>query len=136
MTGGIQGERPELSAYTDFDRAEWSALRAATPLTLTEADVEALRGLNEPFELSEVEDVYLPLTRLLNLRFAATRDLRVVTETFLGHLHARVPYVIGIGGSVAAGKSTIKLRPRDAAGITDAEFQYLIRAALVAGAGH
>ncbi len=51
--------------------------------------------------------MYLPLTRLLNLRFAATRDLRVVTETFLGHLHARVPYVVGIGGSVAAGKSTI-----------------------------
>ncbi len=100
-------ERAELSPYVDFDRAQWSALRASTPLTLTEADVDALRGLNEPFELSEVEDVYLPLTRLLNLRFAATRDLRVVTETFLGHLHARVPYVIGIGGSVAAGKSTI-----------------------------
>jgi type I pantothenate kinase len=97
----------ELSPYVEFDRAQWSALRASTPLTLTEADVEALRGLNEPFELSEVEDVYLPLTRLLNLRFGATRDLRVVTETFLGHEPACVPYVIGIGGSVAAGKSTI-----------------------------
>ena len=100
-------ERAELSPYVDFDRAQWSALRAATPLTLTEADVDSLRGLNEPFELSEVEDVYLPLTRLLNLRFAATRDLRSVTETFLGHQPARVPFVIGIGGSVAAGKSTI-----------------------------
>jgi type I pantothenate kinase len=100
-------ERSAVSAYTDFDRAQWSALRAATPLTLTEADVEALRGQNEPFELSEVEDVYLPLTRLLNLRFSATRDLRSVTETFLGHLHMSVPFVIGIGGSVAAGKSTI-----------------------------
>ena len=107
MTGGEQHDRSELSPYVEFDRAQWSALRAATPLTLTEADVEALRGLNEPFELSELEEVYLPLTRLLNLRFSATRDLRVVTETFLGHLHARVPYVIGIGGSVAAGKSTI-----------------------------
>ena len=105
--GGVERSRSELSPYVDFDRAQWSALRAATPLTLTEADVEALRGLNEPFELSEVEDVYLPLTRLLNLRFAATRDLRVVTETFLGHDPASVPYVIGIGGSVAAGKSTI-----------------------------
>ena len=104
---GDESNRAELSPYVDFDRAQWSALRAATPLTLTEADVDALRGLNEPFELSEVEDVYLPLTRLLNLRFAATRDLRAVTETFLGHLHAQVPYVIGIGGSVAAGKSTI-----------------------------
>ena len=107
MTGGIAGERPALSAYTDFDRAQWSALRAATPLTLDESDVDALTGLNEPVELGEVEDVYLPLTRLLNLRFSAARDLRTVTEIFLGHLHSRVPFVIGIGGSVAAGKSTI-----------------------------
>jgi type I pantothenate kinase len=103
----LERARSELSPYVDFDRAQWSALRASTPLTLTEADVESLRGLNEPFELSEVEAVYLPLTRLLNLRFGATRDLRVVTERFLGHDPARVPYVIGIGGSVAAGKSTI-----------------------------
>ncbi len=107
MAESFERSRSELSPYVDFDRAQWSALRASTPLTLTESDVESLRGLNEPFELSEVEDVYLPLTRLLNLRFAATRDLRVVTETFLGHAPARVPYVIGIGGSVAAGKSTI-----------------------------
>ena len=106
MTGGTP-RRPELSPYVEFDRAQWSALRASTPLTLSESDVEALRGRSEPFEVREVEEVYLPLTRLLNLRFSATRDLRVVTETFLGHLHARVPYVIGIGGSVAAGKSTI-----------------------------
>jgi type I pantothenate kinase len=107
VAASSERERSELSPYVDFDRAQWSALRASTPLTLTESDVDALRGLNEPFELSEVEDVYLPLTRLLNLRFAATRDLRVVTETFLGYAPARVPYVIGIGGSVAAGKSTI-----------------------------
>jgi type I pantothenate kinase len=107
VAGGNERERAGLSPYVDFDRAQWSALRASTPLTLDESDIDALRGLNEPFEMSEVEDVYLPLTRLLNLRFSATRDLRVVTETFLGHLPARVPYVIGIGGSVAAGKSTI-----------------------------
>ncbi|MDQ1509395.1 MAG: type pantothenate kinase [Actinomycetota bacterium] len=107
MAESLERARSELSPYVDFDRAQWSALRASTPLTLTEADVESLRGLNEPFELSEVEAVYLPLTRLLNLRFGATRDLRVVTERFLGHDPARVPYVIGIGGSVAAGKSTI-----------------------------
>jgi type I pantothenate kinase len=107
VAGSSERERSELSPYVDFDRAQWSALRASTPLTLTESDVDSLRGLNEPFEINEVEDVYLPLTRLLNLRFAATRDLRVVTETFLGYLPAHVPYVIGIGGSVAAGKSTI-----------------------------
>ena len=98
---------PELDPYVDFGRDEWARLRASTPLPLTEADIAQLRGLNEPMEMREVEDVYLPLSRLLNLRVAATRELHAVTETFLGHLHAGVPYVIGIAGSVAAGKSTI-----------------------------
>ena len=84
-----------------------AALRASTPLSLAEDDLAALRGLDEPMPMREVEEVYLPLSRLLNLRVAATRELHSVTETFLGHLHARVPYVIGIAGSVAAGKSTI-----------------------------
>ncbi|MGQ0825657.1 MAG: type I pantothenate kinase [Actinomycetota bacterium] len=100
-------EERELSPYVDFTREEWSRLRASTPLTLTQADVDLLRGHNEPVELSEVEEVFLPLSRLLNLRFAATRELHASTETFLGQLHARVPYVIGLAGSVAVGKSTI-----------------------------
>jgi type I pantothenate kinase len=99
--------QPDLDPYVDFGRDEWSRLRASTPLPLGEQDVEKLRGLNEPMPLTEVEDIYLPLSRLLNLRVAATRELHAVTETFLGHLHAGVPYVIGIAGSVAAGKSTI-----------------------------
>ncbi len=97
----------ELDPYVDFTRDEWSRLRASTPLSLTEADIAQLRGLEEPMPMREVEDIYLPLSRLLNLRVAATRELHSVTETFLGHLHAGVPYVIGIAGSVAAGKSTI-----------------------------
>lgn len=97
----------EISPYVDFTRAEWSALRAATPLTLTQDDLETLRGRGEPVELPEVEEVYLPLSRLLNLRFAATRDLYAATETFLGRLPGRVPFVIGLAGSVAVGKSTI-----------------------------
>jgi type I pantothenate kinase len=104
MTDSLE---PELDPYVDFTRDEWSRLRASTPLSLTEDDVAALRGLDEPMLMNEVEEVYLPLSRLLNLRVAATRELHHVTETFLGHLHAGVPYVIGIAGSVAAGKSTI-----------------------------
>jgi type I pantothenate kinase len=100
-------DESEMYPYVDFTRDEWSRLRASTPLTLTEDDLAALRGLNEPMPMREVEDVYLPLSRLLNLRIAATRELHAVTETFLGHLHAGVPYVIGIAGSVAVGKSTI-----------------------------
>jgi type I pantothenate kinase len=100
-------EEPELDPYVDFTREEWSRLRASTPMSLEEDDLAALRGLGEPMPMREVEDVYLPLSRLLNLRVAATRELHAVTETFLGHLHADAPYVIGIAGSVAAGKSTI-----------------------------
>jgi type I pantothenate kinase len=100
-------DEPEFSPYVDFTRAEWSRLRASTPLPLVEDDLVALRGLDEPMPLREVEDVYLPLSRLLNLRVSATHELHRVTETFLGHLHARVPYVVGVAGSVAAGKSTI-----------------------------
>ena len=104
---GSGSDEGTLNPYVDFTRTEWSALRAATPLTLTESDLEQLRGRNEPVELGEVEAVYLPLSRLLNLRFAATRDLHAATETFLGQLHGRMPFVIGIAGSVAVGKSTI-----------------------------
>jgi type I pantothenate kinase len=103
----MESDLPEISAYVDFTRKQWSRLRAATPLTLDEDDLHRLRGRNEPVALEEVEEVYLPLSRLLNLRFSATRDLHAVTETFLGQLHAHVPYIIGLAGSVAVGKSTI-----------------------------
>jgi len=100
-------DEPEIDPYVDFTREEWSRLRASTPLSLDERDLEMLRGLGEPMPMREVEEVYLPLSRLLNLRIAATRELHAVTSTFLGHLHANAPYVIGIAGSVAVGKSTI-----------------------------
>ncbi|TCJ16029.1 type I pantothenate kinase [Rubrobacter taiwanensis] len=95
-----------LSPYLEFTRAEWSRLRAATPLTLSEADLEHLRGLNDRVSLGEVVDIYLPLSRLLNLYVEAMRALHGATGTFLGSHEARVPYIIGIAGSVAVGKST------------------------------
>ncbi len=98
--------RGSLSRYVSFTREEWMRLRAATPLTLAEADLAALRGLNEPVSLREVEEIYLPLSRLLDLYVDATQNLYTVTDTFLGHPAAKVPYVIGIAGSVAVGKST------------------------------
>ena len=96
----------ELSPYITFDRDGWAALRAATPLTLSEDDVAALQGINERLSLDEVVDVYLPLSRLLNLYVAAAQQLHQVTDMFLGQPAAKVPYVIGIAGSVAVGKST------------------------------
>jgi len=96
----------ELSRYQLFSRSEWARLRAATPLTLSQGDLDQLRGINEHIDLDEVAEVYLPLSRLLNLYVGATQNLQQVTELFLGRLAPRVPYVIGIAGSVAVGKST------------------------------
>ena len=92
--------------YVDLDREAWSRLSAATPLPLTDADVVRLRGLGDPIDLSEVDAVYRPLSRLLNLYVEATGRLHAATTTFLGERAARTPYVIGIAGSVAVGKST------------------------------
>jgi type I pantothenate kinase len=96
----------ESSRYLEFSREEWRVLRAATPLTIREKDLEALRGINDRINLDEVADVYLPLTRLLNLYVAAAQNLHKVSATFLGTIAPKVPYVIGVAGSVAVGKST------------------------------
>jgi len=95
-----------LSRYVTFSHEEWGGLRAATPLTLSEADLVALQGINEKVSLEEVAEIYLPLSRLLNLYVAASQNLYKVTDTFLGKPAAKVPYVIAIAGSVAVGKST------------------------------
>ena len=93
-------------SHTHFTRAEWAKLRAAVPMTLDEADVARLRGANEPTSLSEVEEVYLPLTRLINLHVRAAQGLAHVTDEFLNRPATKRPYVVAIAGSVAVGKST------------------------------
>jgi type I pantothenate kinase len=92
--------------FLTFDRDEWALLRAATPLTLRQADLDGLRGITERIDLDEVSAVYLPLSRLLNLYVSAVQDLQRVSSTFLGSIAPKVPYVIGVAGSVAVGKST------------------------------
>ncbi|MPZ24374.1 MAG: type I pantothenate kinase [Dehalococcoidia bacterium] len=94
------------SPYRLFSRDEWAPLRAATPLTLSESDLGDLRGINERIDLNEVAEIYLPLSRLLNLYVAAVQDLHRAADTFLGQPTGKVPYVIGVAGSVAVGKST------------------------------
>jgi type I pantothenate kinase len=100
-------EVEQLSPYLRFSRTEWAHLRASTPLPLTETDLSTLRGINEHISLDEVAGIYLPLSRLLNLYVSAIQSLHKATDTFLGHLPAKVPYIIGIAGSVAVGKSTM-----------------------------
>lgn len=98
--------RDAADRYQVFNRDQWALLRAATPLTMSESDLESLRGINERIDLDEVATVYLPLTRLLNLYVAATQNLHKASAAFLGTLAPKVPYVIGVAGSVAVGKST------------------------------
>ncbi|MDR3494255.1 MAG: type I pantothenate kinase [Ancalomicrobiaceae bacterium] len=97
----------DLSPFRQFDRDEWSHLRADTPLTLTEHDLVRLRSLNDPIRIDEVVDIYLPMSRLLSLYVETTQRLFRVTKNFLSVNDSKVPYIIGIAGSVAAGKSTI-----------------------------
>jgi type I pantothenate kinase len=92
--------------FVELDRHAWSRLRASTPLTLTEGDVTRLRGLGDQLDLTEVEQVYLPLSRLLNLYVSGVEQLHAATSTFLGEAPERTPFVIGVAGSVAVGKST------------------------------
>jgi type I pantothenate kinase len=99
-------QQQQISPYRQFSRAEWARLRADTPLTLTADELDELRGLNERVNLAEVVAIYLPLSRLLNLYVAATQSLFRATQEFLGGNQHKVPYIIGMGGSVAAGKST------------------------------
>lgn len=89
-----------------FSANEWGRLRASTPLTLSEEDLEQLRGINEDLSLDEVTRTYLPLSRLLNLYVGAAQGLSQATDTFLGTEPENVPYIVGLAGSVAVGKST------------------------------
>lgn len=98
----------EPSPYVEFDRKQWRTLRRSTPLVLTEEELIGLRGLGEQIDLEEVAEVYLPLARLIHLQVAARQRLFAATATFLGETHPdrQVPFVIGVAGSVAVGKST------------------------------
>ena len=95
-----------FSPYRVFSRQEWAKLRADTPMTLVPRELEQLSGLIEDLSMVEVEQIYLPLSRLLNLHVAAAQELHAVTNRFLGRKDHRVPYILGIAGSVAVGKST------------------------------
>jgi type I pantothenate kinase len=96
----------EVSPFQRFSRDEWAQLRADTPMTLTEADLVEVRSLNDRVDLHEVEAIYLPLSRLLNLYVQASQRLFHASNMFLHRHDLKVPYVIGVAGSVAVGKST------------------------------
>lgn len=92
--------------YLQFNRTQWAALRDSVPLTLTEEEIVKLKGINEDLSLEEVAQIYLPLSRLLNFYISSNLRRQAVLEQFLGTDGQKIPYVIGIAGSVAVGKST------------------------------
>jgi type I pantothenate kinase len=102
----MNADTEKLERFMTFTAEQWGRLRASTPLSLSEADVERLTGLNVALSLDEVTKIFLPLSRLLNLYVGASQELYRATDTFLGKLPAKVPFVIGLAGSVAVGKST------------------------------
>lgn len=95
-----------FAPYRTFSRKAWAELRAGTPMTLKPSELDELSGIIEPLSVEEVEQIYLPLSRLLNLYVAAAQELDSVTSKFLGKRNLKVPFIIGVSGSVAVGKST------------------------------
>ncbi|MGO1950693.1 MAG: type I pantothenate kinase [Mycobacteriaceae bacterium] len=96
----------EHSPYIELRRSQWQTLRRSMPQVLSAEELETLRGVGEDIDMNEVSEVYLPLSRLIDLRFQAMRRLNDATETFLGEDMPHVPFIIGVSGSVAVGKST------------------------------
>nr|WP_261389521.1 type I pantothenate kinase [Ferrimonas balearica] len=99
-------QQDKQGAFQAFTRAQWAALRDAVPLPLSEEELVRLRGINESVSLEEVEAIYLPLSRLLNLYVHSSQRRGDVLQQFLGRRPSRGPYIISVAGSVAVGKST------------------------------
>ncbi len=102
----MAGKKLELEPYHYFTKAEWSRFRADEPMTLEPADIQRLRALTDPISFTEAEEIYLPLSRLISLYVEATQELHRASTRFLGADDRKVPYIIGVAGSVAVGKST------------------------------
>ena len=102
----IRATEQQYNPYRIFTREQWAGLRDDTPMTLEPGEFERLRSMHDRLDMLEVEDIYLPLSRLLSLYVAATQRLFRAQQNFLGTEDAKMPYIIGVGGSVAVGKST------------------------------
>jgi type I pantothenate kinase len=105
LTSEIRDMTMPSSPYMQFNREQWAILRNYLPMTLTSADIEALQWINDDLSIEEVSDIYLPLSRLINYYISANISRQTVLDKFLGRTQ-KVPYIIGIAGSVAVGKST------------------------------
>jgi type I pantothenate kinase len=98
--------RSKLNPYHRFTTAEWAKYRDGEPMTLSAADIDRLRALTDPISFAEAEEVYLPLSRLISFYVEAAQAVHQVSTRFLGTEDRKVPFIIGVAGSVAVGKST------------------------------
>src|ERR1700754_4615968 len=105
--GGLHGPSDESSPYLELDRSAWAALADEVENPLTAEEIRRLRGLGDQLDLEEVQQIYLPLSRLLSLYVESAGQLYRQQEEFLHRIQPpRTPFVIGLAGSVAVGKST------------------------------
>jgi type I pantothenate kinase len=102
----VRADQVQYNPYRVFSRAQWATLRDDTPMTLTADEIARLRSMHDRLDINEVEEIYLPLSRLLSFYVAATQRLFVAQRHFLGIEDRKMPYIIGVAGSVAVGKST------------------------------
>src|ERR1700751_4871176 len=102
----IRAPDQKYNPYRLFTREQWAELRNDTPMTLEPGEFDRLRSLHDRLDINEVEDIYLPLSRLLSIYVDATQRLYYSQRQFLGIRDRKVPYIIGVAGSVAVGKST------------------------------
>jgi type I pantothenate kinase len=102
----VDKKKLELNPYHRFSKAEWAQYRDGEPMTLSAADIERLRALTDPISLAEAEEIYLPLSRLISFYVEAAPAVHRVSTRFLGTEDHQIPFIIGVAGSVASGKST------------------------------
>ena len=102
----VDKKKLELNPYHRFSKAEWAQYRDGEPMTLSAADIERLRALTDPISLTEAEEIYLPLSRLISFYVEAAQAVHRVSTRFLGTEDHQIPFIIGVAGSVASGKST------------------------------
>ncbi|PRO66657.1 type I pantothenate kinase [Alkalicoccus urumqiensis] len=102
-----KGVVENISPFMTFSRAEWAALRESYSMKMDPEEIQQVKGLNDVLNMEEIADIYLPLTRLIHLHADASQELYRSRSIFLKKQEKKVPYIIGIAGSVAVGKSTL-----------------------------
>jgi type I pantothenate kinase len=104
---GTYSDEAPVSPFEEISRSQWSELAKSSSSPLTELEIEKIRGLGDFLDLAEVSDIYLPLSQLLNLYVTQTQELHSDSDAFLNRTNKRIPFIIGVAGSVAVGKSTV-----------------------------